>query len=102
MVEQLVNREFEKLVQKRGVHNELGVSSEYIRSLRDRLKKNKKIKLDAKLMLLRKSGWTYADKQYDRHDLFELARLILKSGDDAKILGPGYFVDKFERGKCAN
>lgn len=95
----LLNKDFVKLINQRGVHKKLGITSEYIRSLRHRSKTGSSISMDIKLHLLKKSGWNYADKIYDRHDAINLVTFVLKSGPDAKSFGAEYLVDKWETSK---
>jgi hypothetical protein len=93
---ELVNQAFRRLINKRGVYKDLGTSAVYIRSLRHRLKNGLKISTDVKLLLLKKSGWNHADKIFDRHDMVDLVRYVLKQGPSAQSFGAEYLVDKWE------
>ena len=57
---------FEKMINVRGIHEKLGISSDKVRNYRARLKSDQVISLDLMEELLQKAGWVVVqEKQWE-------------------------------------
>ncbi|RYD84403.1 MAG: hypothetical protein EOP84_05590 [Verrucomicrobiaceae bacterium] len=96
MNQEVIDREFAKLVAQRGIHHKLvGVTSEQIRQHRSKLKKGIPISTDLKLELLRKSGWKEDAAQFTRGDLVAFAKFYARTSAAAREQGAEYVVEKW-------
>lgn len=96
-----IHADFAKLISRRAIHRQLGISSGAIRMQRRRLATGGNISLDTKLKLLQRSGWRQEELAYTQKDLVAAVRFSLNSGKDAREFGPEYLVEKYLRKKAA-
>ena len=92
----IIDEAFEQLIKQRGIHKELGETSDSIRSLRYKLAKGKAISIDLKLRLLQNHGWSLDAQKYSRKDLVSLLNFYRRTGQSAKDLGDDYVIQKWE------
>lgn len=95
----IINDQFKKLIEKRGIYKSLGQTEVSIRQLRHRLRQGKTISLDLKLALLHKSGWRPENKPYSRKDLVKLLTFYKRTSQAARDEGPEYIIEKWERSR---
>jgi hypothetical protein len=91
-----IDKEFEKLIRERGIHNKLNVSSGLIRTYRYNLAKGIAISTDQKLDLLKKSGWKDNEEVFKRNDLVSLLNFWKRTSQSARDKGPEYVIEKWE------
>lgn len=89
-----INTAFEELINRRGIHHELGISSVQVRNYRQYLKNGQNISLDLKVSLLQKAGMAVNEDpaRYSREDLVNLVKFIYT---ETVKHDPAYAVDKF-------
>ena len=92
-----IDKAFAQMIAKRGIHNELGISSSAVTTMRSRLKSGETISTEKKLQLLQKTGWTQSDKKYDRKDLISFLNFWRTTSQAARDQGPEYVIDKWEK-----
>ena len=94
-----IDKAFTELINKREIHTTLGISSQYVRTLRFKLKNNIGISADTKLKLLQKSGWKQDDKTFNRAALVSLLNFYKKTSQAARDHGHEYVIEKWEKRK---
>jgi hypothetical protein len=90
-----IDKKFNELLAKRGVHNELGIKSSYVTTLRYKLANDIGVSLETKIALLQKSGWNQGDNNFTRKDLVNAVKFALRQSAAAKEHGAEYIVEKY-------
>lgn len=96
MDKKTIDKAFQELIEHRGIHKKLEVSSGLIRTYRYNLQNNISISTDTKLDLLKKSGWRESEKKFDRKDLVSLLNFWQNTSQSARDKGPEYVIEKWE------
>jgi hypothetical protein len=86
---------FSKLLAERGVHTKLGITSEYVRTLRNKLKNGIEIGYNTKKRLLQKSGWSEEAYEFTRMDMLSFLKFYRNTSEAARKLDDAYVLDKF-------
>lgn len=95
----VIEKEFEKLLAKRGIYKMLGITSGDVRNYRYKLANGEPIKLETKLKLLQKSGWRQDDVKYTTQDLVSLINFYNKTSQAARNMGAEYVIEKWAASK---
>ena len=90
-----INKEFAKLINQRGIHNKLGITSDQVRNYRRYLKEGINVSTDLKVELLRKSGWRPEATKFTQLDLVALLKYNGRVSQSARDKGPEYVVEKW-------
>lgn len=92
-----INEAFAKLIAQRGIHNQLGISSGDVRTMRNYLANGKNISLDKKTELLKKAGLLQNEKTYVLADLVSLLNFYKSTSQAARDEGPEYVIEKWQK-----
>ena len=92
-----IDKAFQELINQRGIHNKLGITSEKVRQHRYNLNNGQAISTDLKLRLLQKSGWRQEKQKYPREDLISLIKFTIRTSQKARDFGAEYVLEKWEK-----
>jgi hypothetical protein len=90
-----IDKAFEAMINERGVHRRLGISSANVRSMRNKISNGIAISTGTKLKLLQKAGIRQQDSTYTRKDLVNVLKFYINTSASARELGIEYVVDKY-------
>jgi len=91
-----INHHFEKILNKRGVHQVVGKTSNAVRQLRYRKKQGENITLTTQLHFLQKSGVRLEQFQWTDKDMIALLKFYANTSEMARQFGPEYVLEKFK------
>lgn len=92
---ELIDQEFYKAISQVGAHKKMGITYTHRKVLCHQVRRGKYISLDKKIRLLQRAGWRSDAFQYQRMDLLDFAKFILKTSAASKAHGPEYLLEKF-------
>jgi hypothetical protein len=92
---QEIDKAFEKMINERGVHRRLGISSANVRGMRNKISNGIAVSTGTKLKLLQKAGIRQEDRTFTRKDLVFILKFYINTSAAARDLGPEYVVDKY-------
>lgn len=90
-----IHKVFAEKIRQTGIHRQMGISQAYVMTMRYKVRIGIPIKLETKLRLLQRAGWSQDELRYTRHDLVAAVRAALNAGSTGKQLGAEYLVEKF-------
>ena len=93
---ELIHQAFECVVNERGIYHKLKIPKNNVAQYRWKLKRGIHITIDKKLSVLQKAGYRLEVFEYSDHDLIEVIKFTIKSGQVAKELGPEYILSKYK------
>lgn len=91
----MIDKAFYDLIHEKGIDKKLGIESNYVYQLRNKLKNDIGISMDVKLELLQKGGWKGNEAQFTRKDLVSLLNFYKSTSQSARDKGPEYVIEKW-------
>lgn len=97
-----IDASFQEMINKRGVHEKLGISSQQVRNYRQYLKDGRGVSTDLKLQLLQKYGIFAQEESFTRKELISLLNFYSRTSQAARDNGPEYVIEKWKQTKNKN
>jgi hypothetical protein len=94
---QIINHEFQKVVNTRGIFQKLGVSKNVVAQYRWKLKLGIHISLDKKLWVLQKAGCRLDVYEYTDADLVRVIDYTIRVSQHTRAMGAAYVLEKFKQ-----
>jgi hypothetical protein len=95
MNSEVIDKAFQDMICKRGIHQVLGIDRNNVYQLRSKLRRNIPISIDLKLRLLRRSGWRENELEFTKDDMRRLVEFTVKQSKTAKAFGAEYILEKW-------
>ena len=91
-----IEKAFNEVIKKRGIHAIAGRSLNSVLQLRYRHKHYGNVSINTKVFFLQKAKWPMEQYMYTQKDLVSLINFYNKSSPAAKNLGTEYIIEKWK------
>jgi hypothetical protein len=95
MIEEIINQAFQEMIATSRIHKKIGLTSIHVKTLRYQIRIGRKITIDKKLTLLKRSGWKYGTAKWTDQDMIDLLKFYDKLPAASRQFGPAYILEKF-------
>lgn len=91
-----IDKLFDEVIRRRGIHRIAGRSLDSVLQLRYRLGKGQKISLETKIFFLQKAGIRLEQLRWSDQDLLSFLRFYNNTSEAARKFGPEYVLEKWK------